>query len=223
MQTIKQNQKRSGAFKITAMAFMAATALALNGCALDTPSQMERSALQVVKEDHRTSYNTETIDKALLETVRDHYLQSGEGPVHVTVTYDPRVRGNSAMTASNEAGKIAALMARMGARNVKTEILPVKDSGSVSKTIFSYDVYTASAPEDCELMQGIEGRETKIDHEYTFGCSHDIFLARQIARPQDLLGNTASGKAGGRRHANWIVSYDDGEPNGPLEGLSTTD
>ena len=223
MQIHKQNRKRSGALKVTALAFMTAMGLSLSACALDTPSQMERSAMKVVKEKHRMAHATEAVDKGVLEDVRDHYLELGNGPVHVTVTYDPRVRSNSAMTASNNAGKIAAMMTRMGATNIQTEILPVKDAGPVSETIFSYGIYAANAPEDCELMQGIEGRQTEIDNEYKFGCSHDIFLARQIARPKDLLGNTATERASGRRHANWVVGYEDGVPNEPLDAISTTD
>lgn len=209
--------------KLSALMLLTAAAMGLSACALDTPSQMQREKIEVVQKDHEVIFVTDEIVSDDIATLRDHYIQRGSGPIHLTVTYDPRSRDNTAMMASNNAGQIKSMMEKMGAQRVMSGILPLKDAGSVSKTVISYDIYEARAPKDCELMHGIEGEMTAINKDYKFGCSHDIFLARQIASPQDLLGEAKKDTASARRHSNWIPGYNDGAPNEPLQAESTSE
>lgn len=211
------------AFKGSAFAVSAVSMMFLSACALDTPTQISKAPITVSQEMHSVSYDTVDVKQATLEGLRDHYLANGDGTIKVLVTYDPRSTKNTAMNASNNAGQIAQAMKKMGAKDVKTEILPVKDSGDTSETVFSYDAYAAHAPENCEFMGGIEGTDVAITDEYMFGCSRDMLLARQIANPQDLLGRAGTDTATARRHANWIPSYNDGTPNAPLEADATTE
>ena len=201
----------------------AVSVLYLTSCALDTPTDINKAPITVSKETYRVSYSADKVGDADILALRDHYLKRGEGPVNVLVTYNPRSKENTAMNASNKAGKIKMAMKKMGATDVNVEILPVKDSGDTSKVEFSYDIYEAHAPEGCDLMGGIEGTETGITSDYAFGCSQDILLARQISNPQDLLGRTASHETYARRQVNWIPSYHDGIPNEGLTAISTTD
>ncbi len=199
-----------------------ASTLLLSACALDTPTQISKAPITVTQERHVASYNADDVNKTVLNSVQDHYLSQGDGSVNVLVTYDPRSKSNTAMVASNNAGKITSALRRMGATEIKTEILPVMDSGDVSKVEFSYDIYEAHAPENCALMGGVEDTGTSVNPDYMFGCSRDILLARQISNPQDLLGRTASPAASAGRQVNWVATYSDGTPSQPLKAISTT-
>lgn len=201
----------------------AVSVLYLTSCSMDSPTEISKAPITVSKETYRVSHSADRVGDAEIVALRNHYLKQGEGPVNVLVTYNPRSKTNTAMNASNKAGKIKVAMKKMGATDVNVEILPVKDSGDTSKVEFSYDIYEAHAPEGCDFMGGIEGTDTGTADNYAFGCSQDILLARQISNPRDLLGRTASHETYARRQVNWIPSYNDGIPNESLSAISTTD
>ena len=217
------SQKYSFKLRYGALVTTVFSALLVSACSMDTPTQMSKAPIVVSKEREVASYDASKVDKAVLMNVQDHYLKQGDGPVSVLVTYDPRSKSNTAMSASNNAGQIAASLKKMGATDVQTEILPVMNSGDVSKVEFTYDIYKAHAPDNCSYMGGVEDSGTGINDQYMFGCSHDMLLARQISNPQDLLGRTASVPASAQRQVNWIPSYNDGSPSDNLESISTTD
>lgn len=199
---------------------------ALSGCSaiMKEKTYLSDEKMTVTQEDYRRTMDTNAVNEAALNNLRNDYWAKGSGPVHVTVTYDPRSKMNTAMSASNAAGQIAQKMRCMGATDVQTEILPVNGSGGTSQTIFAYDIYKAHAPAGCTMMGGVDERATEADTDYKFGCSEDILLARQIARPKDLLGNDSLGTPAAKRQINWInTTYNDGVKSEPIDGYTTSD
>src|SRR5690606_24951388 len=94
-----------------------------------------------------------------------------------------------------------------GIANFSTDILPVQGQGDISRTLVSYGTVTARAPEGCEMMGGLDGKATGSGMEYQQGCTIEMILARQIARPADLAGRPGLDAGSGRRAANITDDY----------------
>lgn len=164
------------------------------------------------------------LDATALAGLADHYDRHGEGPLELTITYDPKSSSNTAMNASNEASRIVQVLRQNGLHNVHPGILPVNAQGEDSKAVISYMSYDALAPKDCTLMEGVEsGADLRADEGYKLGCSVDTLFARQIARPKDLKGQGVDSTSEGRRSSNIVDYYRSGQPNEPLEGESASE
>jgi len=73
-------------------------------------------------------------------------------------------------------------------------------------------------------MSGIEDRDHRTDLEYKMGCSVETMIARQIARPGDLLGRAPNSVyKDGRRISNQIEGVRSGAMNEPLGGESASE
>lgn len=206
--------------------FYALAASALVGaCGLSAPDHFTESRVQVQQDRLSAALPVSQFDEAKVAEMASHFAKSGEGPVELTVTYDPYSRKATAMNARNEARRIAALLRKNGVEDIKADILPVMDSGDEMKAMFSYTYYSALPPEDCEMMPGVTGRAINAQEDYKLGCTVDTLFARQIARPKDLAGQgvQADSVTDGRRASNIVDRYRTGAPNEPLDGETASD
>ncbi len=162
------------------------------------------------------------VDGAYLQTAATIYEQSGRGPFQAVVTYDPDSSSNTARKASGKATAVSDALRGNGVDEVEVSTMPVVGQGSVSQVLLSYDSYEVTPP-DCDLMPGMEGNSVDPDPAYKLGCSVNTILARQIARPKDLVGqvdeNTTSD---GRRAAKIVEIYRAGSKDKKLEGESAS-
>ena len=180
--------------------------------------------LQVEEKKFTQEIPVGDLDASALAGLADHYDRHGEGPLELTVTYDPKSSSNTAMKASHEASRIVQTLRQNGLHNVHPGILPVHGQGDDSRAMISYISYDALAPKDCPLMEGIENSaDLRADRSYKLGCSVDTLFARQIARPKDLNGQGIDSTSEGRRSSNIVDFYRSGQPNEPLEGETASE
>lgn len=194
-------------FQITLAGMILASAGSLTACStLDGPTAFSQKKVEVVEETFRAEFDTAKLDASGLSQIADHYSNHGEGPVDIIVTYNPKATGNTAMRASDNAARIAAMLRKAGVKNVNTEILPIHQS-ETSMTIVSYLSYRAQAPEGCLLLETLDDSRNENFRKYQLGCSSESFIAQQVARPADLLGRANTEEAGARKHANTLDVY----------------
>jgi len=191
--------------------------LLVSACALDEPTKFKQSTVRVQEEKIEHTIAAADLNQTALAGLAAHYTKHGDGPMNVTLTYDPQSKVNTAMKASDMASEVSAILRKEGVHDLHLSILPVQNSGEL-QALVSYTGYNALAPEDCEILPGIENRNVVAEDAYQIGCSVDTLFARQIARPKDLLGQENGAYSDGRRAANVGELYRGGLGNQPLGG-----
>lgn len=195
---------------------------ALIACTQTTPSMMNVSPVELSHETVVEQINVTQINDHMLASIANHHRKSSNGPLELTMTYDPKSRDFTAMSAVNELKKVSKALRYKGVRDMITQTLAVPE-GNPSLMV-SYDTVTAHAPSDCDPMPGLENNLTGRDlGDYKFGCGVESLIARQIARPSDLEGNVTLAKRDARRDANVVESYSAGVPREPLVGIERED
>ena len=195
----------------------------LGACSQDHKGNVSLKRVEVHQEQFAKQVTSHDLKQSDLEALAaDYNRYGGDDPLTLSVQYDPASSENTAMNATRHASKLANGLRAAGVTNVKTEILPVVGVGDHSRTLITYERYSAHKPEGCGTMPGMDNTTTDWEamRDYGFGCSVEDKIARQIARPKDLLGNDRGleGEDDGRRASNIIETYRLGEPNEPLEG-----
>ena len=206
--------------------FGVAAFLALSGCSPDLTEPSWTSPHRVQVREHRFVKEAalSEVSDAFFSGTASHYRRYGSGPLVLSVTYDPNLKGGMSMAASDKAAHFVSELRGKGVRDVKIDLLPVKGAGRDGKLIVSYTSYTAHAPKDCGVLPGLADTEIAYDRDYKLGCSVETLLARQIVRPRDLLGvGSVDSTTDGRRAANISEGYRTGAQNEPLEGESASE
>lgn len=176
--------------------------------------------VQVQGQDFQDDISVADADEGYLKGLAAHYRKYGSGLMDVVVTYDARSYRNTAMKASEQAARISKVLRANGVNDLDVNILPIKGAGDESRIFVRYEGYTAHAPKGCDhLMPGADGDAVEYDPDYKLGCTIESMLARQVARPADLMGNGVQGQTtDGRAATNIVDLYRSGAPNEPLEG-----
>jgi pilus assembly protein CpaD len=201
-----------------------AVLIGLCACDMHEPPYTSPNRMQVVEGDFFEKVPVSQASDAYLESIAVDYDRHGQGPVDVTVTYDPSSKTNTAMRAGNAASRIGNALHRNGVGNVNVSTMPVHAQGTVSDVLIAYNSYTAKGPKDCSDMAGINSRSIEASPDYKLGCSVDNAMVKQIARPKDLAGRTQEDQdTDGRRSTNIVEGYRTGAPNKPLEGETASD
>jgi type IV pilus biogenesis protein CpaD/CtpE len=209
---------RFGMFALTGLGLL------LAGCDMYQEGHLSQNRIQVSEERFSQEVATSDLDSEYIMALGDQYARNGDGPVEVAITYDPKSSSNTAMEASNEVVRISRALRAQGITDLNATILPVNGQGEESQTLISYNAYSALAPEDCTVMEGVESTEVTLDPEYKLGCTIDTVFARQIARPKDLKGQEQTDPTtDGRSAANIIEGYRSGVQNEALEGENASE
>ncbi len=217
--------KRKNPLRNMVNASLAFLSLSVAGCMdLYEPPTVNNSRIQVKEEAFIQDIAVSDINDEFIGSLARHYSKHGGSPMDILVTYDPRSYRNTAMMATNIAADMASSLRDYGVTNVKAGVMPIKSQGDEARVLISYDAYTAHAPEGCDYaMPGMGGASIEDDKKYKIGCGIDTLLARQVAKPADLLGRGAQeSKSDGRPVTNVVDLYRKGEQNKPLEGESST-
>ncbi len=212
-------------FKKTGLLQLCLVSLSLTACGemYAEPTVTDRR-VQVREEKFSEQVSVSQVNGDYIAGVAQAYMQSGKGPVNVTVTYDPESGTNTAMRAGDQAVRISTAFRKEGVANVVTGLLPVREQGLESVAVISYSSYQAAAPVNCTEMPGMGYAPLDHDPAYKIGCTVESVFARQIADPSDLLGEAkASPYSQGRPSSNVIQVYQTGAPNKPLKGTSSSD
>jgi type IV pilus biogenesis protein CpaD/CtpE len=196
--------------------------LSVSACSLDTPTNLSQSRMQVLPGQFFEEVPLSTVNQRFIDTVIADYSRQGNGPLDLTIAYDPASRALGAAKAQKKASDLKKIFSSRGVQSVHVSSMPVKDLGDDANLIVSYSSYTALPPRDCSMMSGTEDRTLVNDENYRFGCTLDTVVARQV-RPKDLAGRGGDDVMNdGRRNANIVERYRTGEPNKALEGESAS-
>jgi len=209
-------------FKISLLLVLVSTTPLLGACSRTyEPGTVTPKRVQVEEDSRFEQYSLSELDDRAIDALALDYNRQGSSAMDMTVTYDPKSRTNTAMKATHEAARLSKALASRGV-SIKSNILPVAESGEIG-VLVSYGGYNALAP-DCELMSGIEDRDHRTDLDYKMGCSVETMIARQVARPNDLLGRAPSSVyKDGRGISNQIEGYRTGAQNEPLGGETASE
>ncbi len=206
----------------TAIAFLS---FGITGCnTMYSPPTITENRVQVREESVFEDVALYHVNDEYLAALAAHYDRHGGSPMDLIVTYDPRSYRNTAMKATNKVSDIAGALRGHGVDNLKPSVLPVKGQGDEARLIISYNAYSAHAPKGCpDYMPGLDGGPLDDNPDYKIGCSVETLMARQVARPADLLGRGASDMdTDGRSATNIVDLYRSGIQNPSLEGQSAS-
>lgn len=180
--------------------------------------------IRVEEEKIHRQISFNDIDESFLSDLSENYYRYGDGVMDVTVIYNPKSKKDNAMNATGKAAEIASVLTKKHHVPVKTSILPLKDAQNTGGVLFSYQSYNALAPEDCELYPGLVDRDHKVSLDYKFGCNTNTIMAKQIARPKDLMGRGGKdASVTGRVAFNKTSSVRSGAFNEHLQGESASE
>ena len=196
--------------------------LSLSACTLSSPSMISSSPIQLSETTMMEQVKFEELNSNVLNSLANHYSKNGVSALDLTMTYDPASSNFTAMKAVHELRHVRQYLAKKGIQNVtsQTQAIP---KGTPSLLI-SYDMVQALAPQNCQTMPGLyREKTTRFLGEYKFGCSVDTMVAKQIAHPADLAGNSDMGINSGRRQAAIINGHLKGEPKAPIVGVERGD
>lgn len=194
----------------------------LAACTQSTPSQMNVSQVQLSNETSVEQIPISEVNETNMTTLANQYRKHGDGPIDLTMTYDPKSKKFTAMNAVRALRQVEDTLRRHGVRNITAQTLAVPD-GKASLMV-TYDIVHALAPADCTPMPGLEHNETgRFLGEYKFGCGVESQFAKQIARPADLKGRSEMGVRDARRDTVILENYSSGATQQPLDGIERDD
>jgi type IV pilus biogenesis protein CpaD/CtpE len=218
---MKYIKKSSGRFFLAAASV--AALLAVSGCSMEYDTNIPQKRVRLESGPAYKTMPAAAVDEATLHDFAAEYLRFGDGPVELTVSYDPRSKTNTAMNASDHAARIGSRLRTLNVPQVSSSILPVNALGEEAHVMMRYESTTAHAPEGCDYMGGLEGKATGAYMDYEYGCTTEMLLARQIARPKDLAGRDGMSAGDGRRQALTVDGYRRGQTPPTLSGYSITE
>lgn len=182
------------------------------------PTTLTTGRVETYRDQFDLTEDTAALSDGKIQQISRDYWSRGETPLQLVVTYDPQSSSNTAMKASQEMGRMTTALKNQGVRQIEADILPVKDSGDVSKTLISYDALNARPPSECDEPMDMTFADPYLAEDYALGCTVHTYVSRQIARPKDLLGNDTMDNNDGRKNANGLETYMGGAPNPELKG-----
>jgi type IV pilus biogenesis protein CpaD/CtpE len=192
--------------------------LMVSACSMETKTSLTSQRVTIEQSRAEIAVPLKEINDHTLIGLVEEYKNYGDGPMHIAVTYDPSSKNFTAMHASNQIAHISDKLRRLNVRNFTTGIQPVEEKNA-AELVLTYDAVTAHAPQDCNMIPGIEGSSTGAG-AYAYGCTIETMLARQIARPRDLMGRGGLAAGDGRREAINVEQYRSYRPNSDLGGYN---
>ncbi|MEM7679468.1 MAG: CpaD family pilus assembly lipoprotein [Pseudomonadota bacterium] len=200
--------------------------LGLGACALDAePTKVTQERVILEEKSYIQQIDADLLTDEYLVGVANHFRKHGTGKIDLMMGYDPESLENTALSAADEAAKLVGKLNSEGVRNIEPSVLPIKNLGDKSRVILSYRYVDAEVPENCDMMPGMKkGDEIVVDPTYELGCTIEHVFAKQIARPNDLMGKEWENEySDGRRTSNVVERYRTGVPNEALQGEQASD
>lgn len=200
---------------------MALVGLALSACEMTSESYISTAPIEIRHDRYNEVLPVQAVNNELAQMMGRHYDRFGQGPMNVTVTYPV---GTSEMKAQKEGARIAKLMNKAGINDVQVTTLPVNDPEQSGQAMINYMQVTAHPPKGCdphpaESRDGLVGSADGRFTNYRFGCGVDTYIAQQVVRPKDLLGNETLAQGSADRASARLDDYRTGKN---LEKLSAT-
>ena len=201
-------------------------------CTLDEPTWVNPSRVEVHEEGFRDTFYTDSLDAGTLRAIGVNYYRYGNGPMDVAIAYDPMSKINSKNKAYASLKKIETELRRNGVNNLRISTTPVEGSGDQSTTSVNFPALMAKPPENCGVMPGFTDAQTNAPDNaeggskgYAIGCTLETLMAKQIARPGDLLGRPGfetNADSLRQERVIWKRGYYSDRSNQPLTGESAS-
>ena len=189
--------------------------LLLSGCTslVESDTWVNQAGRAQVSEDQFTdAFDTAKLDASMIHAIGNYYERFGNGTMNVVVSYDPKSNINTRVKAERALKSIQSGLAQNGVRDVKGDLSAMNGSGDVSTTLVSFPALVASAPQGCGMMPGYTDpsqdipNDTNIKPPYGYGCTVETLLAKQVARPSDLMGKQGFETNGDGRRTERVIS-----------------
>lgn len=202
----------------------------MTGCSVESESWVNPSRVEVHDDQFTDTIQTDKIDDGVVRAIASYHYRYGNGPLQAAVSYDPASRSNTKDKAIRAANFLKAGLIQDGVQTVNVAVTASPATGDVSTTLVTFPAITATAPQGCDTMPGYE-QPTEVQNNandkpvYRIGCTVESLLARQVARPSDLLGKDGfEGHSDGRRQERVLSTrgYYGDKPNSQLQGESAS-
>lgn len=200
-------------------------ALALSACEMTSPSYVSTSPIEIRHDRYSETVPVDTVDQDFVRMIGEHYDRFGQGPVDVTVTY---ASGKAGGSAQKQANHIVDMLRRQGIDDVHASTLPVGDDTQINMAMINYNQVTAHAPRGCgphpaSTRDGLVSSEDGKFEDYRFGCGVDTYIAEQIVRPKELLGDATVDGASGERASTRLKDYRQGKDTKDLKAENASE
>lgn len=204
----------------------------MTGCSVESESWVNPSRVEVHDDQFTDTIQTDKIDDGVVRAIASYHYRYGNGPLQAAISYDPASRINTKDKATRAANFLKTGLMQNGVKTVNVAVAASPATGDVSTTLVTFPAITATAPQDCGMMPGYEQATADVQNNandkpvYRIGCTVESLLARQIARPSDLLGKDGfDGPSDGRRQERVLSTrgYYGDKPNGTLQGESASE
>jgi pilus biogenesis lipoprotein CpaD len=207
------------------VALMGGVAVLLAACQMTTPSMISTAPITVEEKQNSVMLPIDDLTPAAISELSKDYRRDGQGAVEVIVLYPA---GGSEVLAENEAGRIAATLRDAGIGQVTPSSLPIDDMRKAGQVIVRYTQLVAHAPAGCDTHPAdsrgqILGSDDGYFPNYRFGCGIDSYIAGQVARPSDLLGDDDIAPAEASRPTAQGKEFRDGKPVKDLKGTNASE
>ncbi len=216
------------------MALLASVSM-ISACNLNEPTWVNTQRVEVLEEGFTDTYSTSDLNDGMLRAIGVNYYRYGNGPMDIAVSYDPQSKTNNEAQAKSEAKRIQDELTRNGVRNIRVTTTAAEKTGEASSTLISFPALTARAPDSCGMMPGYSSTHTDLpdtasgeapSNRYHLGCTVESLMAKQVARPGDLLGRPGfETNADARRQEAvvWQRGYYANKSFDPLQGEIASD
>lgn len=196
--------------------------LLLGACDFETKNSMMQSPVELHKNTVQEIYPVEEISGGYWHQLSENYKRTGEGGLQIRTAYNSGSERYNAYWARSKNEEIIRILRGFGIRDVRADILPVKDL-SDPQILVRYTSYQAKAPKECTGHNYAANVSDPVPG-YRIGCTTADLFSRQIYKTRDLVHRPAEmGDQDADRASTIIDSYRAGQRNTPLSGDSTTD
>ena len=185
----------------------------LSGCSVQSETWVNSNRVAIQADQFTDTFETAKLNESMFHAIGDYYDRFGNGAMNVVVSYDPQSIINTESKANAALSGIRNQLARNGIKDVQGTLSAMRGSGDVSTTLVSFPAVTASAPNGCGMMPGYADPSEDIPNDtniknppYRYGCSIETLLAKQVARPSDLMGKQGFETNGDGRRAERVLS-----------------
>ena len=166
-----------------------------------------------------------TLQDSDIEQAASQYTRKGEGPLYIVVSESAQGGKTNAPASAITPSALAAKFASLGVPATAIIASSVPQEQGPAVVLIAFDALGAKAPEDCQRMPGMDSPNTatRETFDYKLGCGVKDMVARQVAKPSDLMGVAGlGGENDGQRAANVVdANIRDGKAaRDPVPGYS---
>lgn len=181
-------------------------------------SYVSADKIQVVESLEQTRISTDAFDATVMKTLSKYYKRHGDGPMDLTISYDPKNHKKGAAWAARQAGDLKTALSKAGVGDVSTRILPVHHAPST--TFIRFASVDALPPEECRDQEtpGLH-KIGEYGRDYALGCGVKSIFAKQVSRKSDLKGRSGVGSSASERISVRLAALN-ADPN-PQDFIST--